>query len=454
MDYNFPPLEGGKSAKFKEKGKVFRLQRLDADKKFDSINPIVSGKFLKRIFPNGFSNRGTLRNGDCLVEAILKTDLAIVCKEGKIDANLPYLVKVSLHESLNYSKRTFVSNQLVEVSIEELQEELTNQKVIKVERIKYMKDGVLSDSNRYILTFDSLSPPELIQIGHLRIKINKYFESPLFCSNCNKYRHTKKYCRNQSTCKKCAKSHETADSCGPVLCINCQGPHPANFKDCSVKKQEIEIRRIEANQNISPVEARRKFFGQKRTRNFSAVVAASIPAKDPQIELLIKKMDEIQKTNIELVKTVSSLKEEIVELKKENEELKTKVQNPEKPQMEVDTISINSSEISEEEKIIVSPKYHIKAKETNKDHKKEPAKEFYFSILHNVPEGFMTSNFYGYLKNINSKYGIRDITYSKDPEKATYYNTYSPNRYTLDHTGRERRLPDNPKRCSLDCMGT
>ena len=62
------------------------------------------------------------------------------------------------------------------------------------------------------------------------------------CMRCQKYGHTKNYCRNTPRCVKCAEHHLTSDcprktQDGNVTCVNCNQPHPANYRGCEVHKQ-------------------------------------------------------------------------------------------------------------------------------------------------------------------------------------------------------------------------
>jgi hypothetical protein len=79
---------------------------------------------------------------------------------------------------------------------------------------------------------------------HTKVK----FEAPYVkreipqCKRCQKFGHTKNFCRNAPKCVKCAAEHLT-DQCprtvndSNVLCANCQEHHPANYRGCIVHKQ-------------------------------------------------------------------------------------------------------------------------------------------------------------------------------------------------------------------------
>ena len=62
------------------------------------------------------------------------------------------------------------------------------------------------------------------------------------CMRYQKYGHTKDYCRNTPRCVKSAE-HDLTRDCSRksqdsnVTCVNCNQPHPANYRGCVVHKQ-------------------------------------------------------------------------------------------------------------------------------------------------------------------------------------------------------------------------
>lgn len=62
------------------------------------------------------------------------------------------------------------------------------------------------------------------------------------CSNCQRFGHTKNFCKRQPRCVKCALPHHTStcpikDKTKNVKCVNCEGNHPASYRGCSVYKE-------------------------------------------------------------------------------------------------------------------------------------------------------------------------------------------------------------------------
>lgn len=67
------------------------------------------------------------------------------------------------------------------------------------------------------------------------------------CQRCQRYGHSKTYCRHLFRCVKCAQNHPTSecakkDRTSPAKCALCDGAHPANYRGCAVYK-EIQSRK-------------------------------------------------------------------------------------------------------------------------------------------------------------------------------------------------------------------
>lgn len=59
------------------------------------------------------------------------------------------------------------------------------------------------------------------------------------CARCQRFGHTKSYCHLGPRCVKCTKPHLTSEcprkeKDNKVVCVNCEGDHPANYKGCLV----------------------------------------------------------------------------------------------------------------------------------------------------------------------------------------------------------------------------
>jgi len=61
------------------------------------------------------------------------------------------------------------------------------------------------------------------------------------CLRCQSYGHTRTYCNHLPRCVRCGDPHDSSqcqkDRTQPSKCALCGGPHPANYKGCSVHKE-------------------------------------------------------------------------------------------------------------------------------------------------------------------------------------------------------------------------
>ena len=77
---------------------------------------------------------------------------------------------------------------------------------------------------------------------------------------CQKFGHTKFNCRKNEVCNKCGQEdHTDSQECkNKPKCVNCQGKHASNDKECPKWKEEKEIQRLKAERGISYTEAKRQ----------------------------------------------------------------------------------------------------------------------------------------------------------------------------------------------------
>lgn len=96
------------------------------------------------------------------------------------------------------------------------------------------------------------------------------------CTRCQRYGHTKNYCRLEPRCVKCTQNHHYSQCPrrpGEVpSCINCQGNHTANYRGCPFYidlKTKINSRQHQRNKpEINPTNS--QYFNQLPRPNLSA----------------------------------------------------------------------------------------------------------------------------------------------------------------------------------------
>ena len=151
-------------------------------------------------------------------------------------------VSVSAHSSLNFSKGTILCDSLSRLSDEEIKEELEDQDVTSVYRIK-KRDG--DYTSLYVLTFNASTLPKTVKLGYMQCQVRMYIPKPRRCFNCQGYGHGKNTCSHEPVCAKCAETgsgHPAFDDCeDDPKCYHCHGDHPASSRQCPVYLLEEKI---------------------------------------------------------------------------------------------------------------------------------------------------------------------------------------------------------------------
>ena len=155
-------------------------------------------------------------------------------------------------------------------------------KKINCKRISIIRNSRTIKTNTYIVTFNRLQLPSVIDVGYLRVRVEKYIPSSLRCTKCQKFGHHYSKCRNSTAiCCGCGSSQsemsynystpgavyiyvttEHITSPKPTKCIKCEGPHPAFSKQCPKYKQEQEIITVKCTLNIPSPEAWKRILNK------------------------------------------------------------------------------------------------------------------------------------------------------------------------------------------------
>ncbi|VVC38953.1 Pre-C2HC domain [Cinara cedri] len=97
------------------------------------------------------------------------------------------------------------------------------------------------------------------------------------CLRCQSYGHTRAYFNHHPRCVRCGDLHDSTscqkDQSQPATCALCGGPHPANYKGCSVHKE------LNKNRKLSPTNP-----WHKNAPNHQA----SSSTQEPQINTLVE----------------------------------------------------------------------------------------------------------------------------------------------------------------------
>ncbi|MCU7858551.1 MAG: hypothetical protein KZQ86_01700 [Candidatus Thiodiazotropha sp. (ex Lucinoma kastoroae)] len=226
------------------------------EKQVASLSPFVIEKVLKGIagIPKSIKK---LRSGDLLVEYDKQSQIENLLRTEKF---FDLKVKCSLHGSLNTSKGVVRCFDLKGCSDQEILENMREQGVIAVRRIKVRRDRILKDTNTFVFTFNTPVLPKQLKVAFLRVSVDVYIPNPLRCYQCQLFGHHEDRCNKTTVCANCGEPEHCSDAkncTNTAKCVNCSGNHPSNARECQAWNKEKEILKIKYTRNISFPEARK-----------------------------------------------------------------------------------------------------------------------------------------------------------------------------------------------------
>nr|XP_042911592.1 uncharacterized protein LOC122272238 [Parasteatoda tepidariorum] len=220
---------------------------------FTKVSPFLIHKALLSVLGEVASVK-KLRSGDLLVE-VSEKQAAILSTCEKICS---FTVTISPHKTLNTSRGVISQSEFLDDEEETVAEELKEQHVTAVRRIKIRRDGKLIPTKHLILTFDTPKLPYSVKLAWHNCPIRPYVPNPLRCFQCQRFGHSKTSCRSKPICAHCSGFDHSDTSCElPALCSNCNGAHAAYSRNCPKWSQEKEIQSVKVLQNVTFSEARR-----------------------------------------------------------------------------------------------------------------------------------------------------------------------------------------------------
>jgi len=195
------------------------------------MSPFLLGKAVK-LQAGSVANIRKLRNGTVLIKTKDTKQAAALQQLEKIQ-EIP--VKVDAERTLNYSKGVVKCKDLTLCSNEEIVKDLKFQGLVACTNISVRSEtGDRRNTNTFILTFHTTSPPKHIYVTHfLRVPVAVYVPNPFRCFNCQKFGHAQNNCKGQKVCAHCATpGHDTKDCSSQLKYANCDGDHAAFSKEC------------------------------------------------------------------------------------------------------------------------------------------------------------------------------------------------------------------------------
>ncbi|GFW12887.1 uncharacterized protein TNCV_3328201 [Trichonephila clavipes] len=199
-----------------------------------------------------------MRSGDLFLEASSAKQATALINLQKL-AHLD--VTVAPHTTLNFSRGVISPADFLNVSTEEIKENMQAQNVCDVRRITIRRDGQVLNTKHLILTFNTPDLPQTVKMAYIRCPVRPYIPNPLRCFQCQRFGHSKTVCRGQPTCSRCAEvGHDSADCKAKERCVNCKGDHFIVFSRLSnlaTRKGDHGLENKKKKNKISYPEARR-----------------------------------------------------------------------------------------------------------------------------------------------------------------------------------------------------
>ena len=199
-----------------------------------------------------------LKDGSYIIKSKSEKASSLLLKQDQKHLAGKFKISVSVHKTLNSSRGVVRCAELGNMSVEEIKEELADQGVTDVYRVKTKRAGKEIPTNTYFVTFATPKLPSVIRVGWLQVQVKVFVPSPMRCFNCQRLGHTSKACKSAQLCKCGKEYHDAAVACdSPAKCINCKGDHPSDSRNCPSWIEESNIQRLKAEQGISFAEAKK-----------------------------------------------------------------------------------------------------------------------------------------------------------------------------------------------------
>jgi len=255
--------------------KFFLLERVGGSS-FADISRIRLCKAIKKDVGDVIKVK-LLKSGQILVE--VRDD-----NQGRKLSNLTSLgpdvsLTVKRHTYLNTSRGVISSWELRSSDESEILEELTSQGVTEVKNIMSRKNGVLSKSNSYVLTFGFPVLPTQVKLCFQMHEVKPFIPKPRRCFKCFSFKHLSNLCEKEAICYRCGLKKHDGNCLQPVKCINCDGNHYSTSKFCQLYIEQLKIKEIQVTQNIPYYQAKKNVSVLTNKQSYANVVANATPAK-------------------------------------------------------------------------------------------------------------------------------------------------------------------------------
>ena len=250
----------------------------NAQEKLSSLSVFKIQKALQTIGAGNPKAVDRLGSGGLLVQVL---DRVKSCQLLTAKTFAGIAVSVRPHNSLNTSRGVVKSRDLDGCTAEELVEELES--VTHARRMMRRENGVLKNTNSWVLTFSSPKPPSKLRVAYLELEVRPYVPNPLRCFKCHRFGHGAKNCSKvDPVCARCGQGgHEEAGCKATPRCLNCRGDHSASSRDCPKWQEEKTILEYRARHGGTFKQVRDCLFpkGLRQNQTYAKVLAQGTAAE-------------------------------------------------------------------------------------------------------------------------------------------------------------------------------
>lgn len=240
---------------------VFFIERQNKEDK--PIHPMLLAKILhnvgikhyKELKSAGFGRFRITFNKPKDAEVLLNS--ALLRDNFKINIYIPNVLKQTIG---------VVRNVPPTISEEEILDNINagNKRVTKIERINKMKkvegNNVLVPTYSIKIYVEGQVLPEEIAIYGMLAKVDFYVFPVKLCIRCWRFGHRIKTCRSSKPrCVVCGLDHEGEVCWDAPTCVNCNGNHKANDRNCPERVRQDMILQVMAREKLTFAEANMKF---------------------------------------------------------------------------------------------------------------------------------------------------------------------------------------------------
>ncbi|GFX53857.1 uncharacterized protein TNCV_1598031 [Trichonephila clavipes] len=132
-------------------------------------------------------------------------------------------ITVTPLSNLNFSRGVILPAVLLNVSAEEILENMKAQKVCGVRRIMIRQEGQVLNTKHLILIFSTSDLQKSVKAAYISCSVRPYIPNPLRCFQYQRYGHSKIFCRDQPTYPRCGEiDHDSASCTTKERCVNCK----------------------------------------------------------------------------------------------------------------------------------------------------------------------------------------------------------------------------------------